>query len=50
MKKGQVGGVLIGKHRIWMLAYADDLVLLEKNEEGIKKIMRRLERHLRGKA
>jgi len=47
MKKGQVGRVLIGKDRIWMLAYANDLVLSGKNEEDIEEI---LERHLRGKA
>jgi len=49
MKKGQVGGVLTGKNRIWTLAYADDLVLLAKNEESMKEIMRRLKRYLRDK-
>jgi len=49
MKKGQVGGVLIGKNRIWTLAYADDLVLLAKNKKSMKEIMRRLERYLRDK-
>jgi len=49
MKKGQVGGVWIGKNRIWTLAYADDLVLLAKNEESMKETMRRLERYLRNK-
>jgi len=48
-KKGQVGRVLIGKDRIWTLAYADDLVLLAKNEESMKEIMRSLERYLRDK-
>jgi len=38
---------LIGKNRIWTLAYADDLILLAKNEESMKEIMRRLERYLR---
>jgi len=27
MMKGKVGGILIGKNRIWTLAYSDDLVL-----------------------
>jgi len=49
MKKGQVGGVLIGKNRIWILAYVDDLVLLAKNEESMKETMRRLGRYLRNK-
>jgi len=48
MKKGQVGGVWIGKN-IWILAYADDLVLLAKNEESMKETMERLERYLRNK-
>jgi len=43
MKKGQVGGILIGKDRIWTLTYANDLVLLAKNEESMKEIMKRLE-------
>jgi len=37
MKKEQIGEVLIEKDRIWTLAYADDLILLGKNEESIKK-------------
>jgi len=31
------------------LAYADDLVLLAKNEESMKETMKRLERYLRNK-
>jgi len=49
MKKGQVGGVWIGKNKMWTLSYADDLVLLVKNEESMKEIMKRLERYLRNK-
>jgi len=48
-KKGQVGGVLIGKDRIWTLTYADERILLAKNEESMKEIMKRLKRYLRGK-
>jgi len=49
MKKGQIGGLLIGKNRIWTLVYADDLVLLIKNEESMKETIKRLERYLRNK-
>jgi len=49
MRKGQVGGVLIGKGRIWTFVYADDLVLLAKHKESMKEIMRSLERYLREK-
>lgn len=44
LKKDRTGEVLIGKRRIWSLAYADDSVLLAKNEEGIKEMMKRMER------
>lgn len=37
------------RERIWSLAYADDLVLLTKNEESMKKMMKRTERYLREK-
>jgi len=49
IKKEQVGGVWLGKNRIWTLAYADDLVLLAKNEESMKETMKRLERYPRNK-
>jgi len=49
MKKRQVGKVLIEKDNMWTLAYADDMVLLAKNEESMKEIMRRLERYLKDK-
>jgi len=39
----------IGKNKIWTLAYADDLVLLAKNEESMKETMKRLDRYLRNK-
>jgi len=39
--------VLISRDRT--LAHADDLVLLVKNEESMKEIMRRLEKYLRYK-
>lgn len=49
LKKGRIGGVQIGKERIWSLAYADDLVLLTKNEEGMKEMMKKMERYLKRK-
>jgi len=38
MKKGQIGGIRIGKEIIWTLAYADDLVIMAKSEEGMKDV------------
>lgn len=49
MRKGQVGGVQIGKERIWSLAYADDLVLLAKSEEGMKEMVKRMKNYLKKK-
>jgi len=49
MRKGQVGGVLVEEERIWTLAYADDLVILAKSEEGMKEMLKRMERFLKRK-
>lgn len=35
--------------RIWTLAYADDLVMLAKSEEGMKEMLKRMERFLKRK-
>lgn len=37
-KKG-IGGIKLGKERIWSLAYADDMVLLAKNREALLGMM-----------
>ena len=44
-----VGGVRLGKRRLWSMEYADDVVLLSEGEEAMKKMMRRLERYLKKK-
>lgn len=49
MKKGLRGGIVVGGERIWSLAYADDIVLVAKEEEDMAEMMRRLERYLKGK-
>lgn len=49
MKKGQVGGLQVGSERLWSLAYADDLVILAKNEKGMKEMMKRMEKYLKRK-
>jgi len=49
LKKGQVGGARIGNERIWSLAYADDIVILAKDEESLKEMMKRMERYLKKK-
>ncbi|KAH0820667.1 hypothetical protein GEV33_002124 [Tenebrio molitor] len=37
-RKGQAGGVVVGKEKVWSLAYADDLVVLAREEKGMKEI------------
>lgn len=34
---------MVGKERIWTLAYADDLVILAKSEEGMEEMLKRME-------
>lgn len=46
MKKGRWGRVRLGEERVYSLAYADDVVLLAEEEEGIKCLISRLEKYL----
>ena len=39
LKKKGIGGVKLGKERIWSLAYADDMVLVAKNREALLSMM-----------
>lgn len=47
MKKKQVGRV---QEKWKILVYADDLIILVKNEEGMKEIMKRIEKYLKKKS
>lgn len=42
--RGNTGG-----WRIWSLAYADDLVIMAKSEEGMKEMLKRMEKYLKRK-
>ena len=48
-KRAQAGGVVIGKEKVWCLAYADDMVFLSNKERGMKKIIKNAERYIRKK-
>ena len=39
--KVQEGGIMLGKKKIYSLAYADDVVLLANNKSGMKEMMKR---------
>lgn len=49
MKRGQARGIIIKKEKIWILAHADDIVLLAKNSKELKEMMKRLKKYLREK-
>lgn len=46
MERGQAGGVVIGREKIWTLAYADDITLLAKKPEDLKEMIKRMKRLL----
>lgn len=48
-KKRQVGGIVIGRIKILTLEYADDLTILAESEEDMKKMLKNLEKYLKGK-
>jgi len=47
LAKRNIGGISIGKERIWSLAYADDIVLLAKNKTVLQDMMDTLKRFLK---
>lgn len=49
MRKGKWGEVKRMEERVYTLAYADDVVLLAKEEEGMRSMIKRLERYLKEK-
>lgn len=44
-----MGGIQVGKERLWTLAYADDLILMAKSGEEKKEMIKRLEKYLKNK-
>jgi hypothetical protein len=49
MGKVKWGGIKMGDRRIYTLAYADDIVLLAEEEEGMRSMIGRLEEYLEKK-
>jgi len=49
MRKEQLGGVVVGKEKVWSIIYADDIVLLAKSEQELKNMMSRFKKYLRKK-
>ncbi|XP_033362365.1 trichohyalin-like [Bombus vosnesenskii] len=46
MRKGQVGGIVVGDSKVWSLSYADDIVLIADREEELKEMMKRFKTFL----
>jgi len=38
--------VVVGKEKFWLITYADDIVLVAKNEQKLKSMMRRLKKYI----
>jgi hypothetical protein len=49
LKKAQAGGVVVGREKVWSLAFADDMVIVAKSEREMKEMMRNLEKYVRKK-
>lgn len=49
MRKKQTRGVIVGKKKIWTITYADDIVLLVKDKEDLKVMMKRFKKYLERK-
>ncbi|KAH0818454.1 hypothetical protein GEV33_004337 [Tenebrio molitor] len=43
------GRVVVGKEKVWSLAYADDLVVLAREEKGMKEMLGNMEKYMRRK-
>lgn len=46
MKKILTGGVVIGKEKVWLVLYADGVVLMVNNEEGMREIIKKFRKYI----
>ena len=46
LKRGLEGGITVGGSRFWTSAYADGIVVIAKEEEVLRSMMKRLEKYL----
>lgn len=45
-EKRGIGGIALGKERVWTLSYADDMVVMAKNKVALEDIMHTIKRFL----
>ena len=48
-RKAQTGEVVVGKEKVWSLAYADDLVIVAKKREEMKTMIKSFEKYVQKK-
>jgi hypothetical protein len=48
-KKAQARGSVVGREKVWSLAFAENLVTVAKSEREMKKIMKKLGKYVRKK-
>jgi len=49
MRKKQTGGIVVEKEKIWSISYADDIVLLAKSEQELKRMIKRFRKYVERK-
>jgi predicted nucleotidyltransferase len=49
LKKAQAGESVVGRKKVWSLAFADDLVIVAKSEREMKEMMKSLGKYARKK-
>ena len=47
LRKGQAGGIVVGERKVWLLTYADDIVLMADREEELKEMLKRFKKFLK---
>jgi hypothetical protein len=48
-RKTQAGVGVVGREKVWSLAFADDFVIVVKNEREMKEMMKSLAKYVRKK-
>jgi hypothetical protein len=48
-ERGGGGGFVVGREKVWSLAFADDIVIVAKSERKMKEMMRSLGKYVKKK-
>lgn len=47
LERKKIGGAMIGKQRIYVMKFADDIAYIAENEEDLKKMLKELEKYVK---